>query len=260
MTTMADRLYRPQAEVVFNHALPGGHGRMRLLVGELAALARPGHFVHLQCDPSLTLPRPFSLLDADPDNGTVDLFYRIVGRGTEFMAAWRAGERTTLLMPVGRCFASSPPGADILLIAGGAGMAPLHFLARRLGMPCTFLWGIETELPMELPFACRLASRAAFPGRFQGFVTELAARHVTPNTYIYACGPHPMLQAVSRLGPSGQVSLEERMACGFGGCAACVAPIRDPQTTSGWQYRKICSDGPVFSIGEVAWEHDAPPH
>ncbi|MEO5331875.1 MAG: hypothetical protein H7839_07605 [Magnetococcus sp. YQC-5] len=270
-------------QVVFNRLLPGGHGLLRLFVGELAGKVGPGQFVHLTCDDSLTLPRPFSLMDANPHQGTVDLFYRIVGRGTELMAAWKEGIQVKLLMPLGHPFVWPDLHTHFLLLAGGAGLAPIHFLARRLvrtGVNMTLLWGIETESPLEtivkqddqslalaeldgLGIVSRLASLTPRAGRFQGYVTDLAVEILASldeerrsNTLLYACGPHPMLVAVHRLatrfGLKGQVSLEERMACGFGGCAACVAPIRTQD--GAWSYQKICTDGPVFSLSDVVWE------
>ncbi|MBF0191531.1 MAG: dihydroorotate dehydrogenase electron transfer subunit [Magnetococcales bacterium] len=281
------------AQVVFNRSLPGDHGLLRLRVGKLARQVLPGHFVQLICDPGLTLPRPFSLMDADPAQGTVDIFYRVVGVGTGIMAQWQGGESVRVLMPLGRPFAWPEARVNPLLIAGGAGLAPVHFLAKRLverGYAPVLAWGIETEAPLmtidarmdgfpldvafvESPEALaaldavgvssRLASMVATPGRFHGYVTDLAEQYlshspeiVRSRTVLFACGPTPMLQAVHRLaerfGVSGQVSLEERMACGFGVCAACVAPVR---TAEGWTYRKICTEGPVFPISDISWEN-----
>lgn len=287
-------MHAATAQVVFNRLLPGGHGLVRLAVGELAGLARPGHFLQLNCGPSLTLPRPFSLMDADPEQGTVDLFYRIVGRGTELLSRWQSGERVRVLLPLGREF-ELPAEGSVLLIAGGAGLAPLHFLARflvRRGVSVGLVWGIEVASPLvtiearadafthldcfgggspvalagldALDVSTRLAAMDRFPGRFRGYVTDLALRHLEGleeslrrGIRLYACGPVPMLVAVAglaaRFGLSGQVSLEERMACGFGGCAACVVPVRDEAATHGWSYRKVCTDGPVFAISDVAW-------
>ncbi|MBF0212625.1 MAG: dihydroorotate dehydrogenase electron transfer subunit [Magnetococcales bacterium] len=279
-------------QVVFNRTLPGEHGLLRLRVGKVARRVMPGHFVQVICDPGLTLPRPFSLMDADAEKGTVDLFYRVVGVGTGIMASWKGGEEIRLLMPLGRPFMWPKAKVNVLLIAGGAGLAPVHFLARRLverKFAPVMAWGIETESPMmtiearmdgfplDVAFvdspealaaldavgvSSRLASMVATPGRFHGYVTDLAEQYlihspeeVRRRTVVYACGPTPMLQAVHRLverfGLEGQVSLEERMACGFGVCAACVAPVR---TETGWTYRKICTDGPVFPIADIAWE------
>ncbi|NGZ05709.1 MAG: dihydroorotate dehydrogenase electron transfer subunit [Magnetococcales bacterium] len=280
--------------VLFNRHLPGEHGLLRLRVGKVARQVQPGHFVQLICDPRLTLPRPFSVMDADPEQGSVDIFYRVVGEGTRIMASWKGGEELRVLMPLGRPFVWPEEKKNILLIAGGAGIAPVHFLARRLverGQSAVLVWGIETEaplmtiaarldgFPLDVAFvesaealaaldavgvSSRLASMTPMAGRFHGYVTDLAEHYLERSsealrrrTELYACGPTVMLRAVARLaerfGLSGQVSLEERMACGFGVCAACVVPVRQ-ESGVGWSYRKICTEGPVFSLADIAWE------
>ncbi|MBF0262077.1 MAG: dihydroorotate dehydrogenase electron transfer subunit [Magnetococcales bacterium] len=283
------------APLLVNRPLPGGHGLLRLKVGKsLAARVLPGHFAQLVCDGNLTLPRPFSIMDVDLEQGSVEILYRIVGAGTGIMAGWQGGEEIPLLLPLGRGFTMPNARANVLLIAGGVGLAPLHFLARRLaerGQEAVLVWGIETEAPLrtidarldafpsDVPFveapralanldalgvSSRLASLAPVSGRFQGYVTALAERYLKgvseserSRTVIYACGPTPMLKAVQGLamrhGLRGEVSLEERMACGFGVCAACVAPIRG-DGEGVWHYKKICTEGPVFEIGDVTWE------
>ncbi|MEO5346218.1 MAG: dihydroorotate dehydrogenase electron transfer subunit [Magnetococcus sp. YQC-9] len=302
MTGCAPETSRPTAGmitavVLVNRLLPGEHGLMRLKVGKsIAQRVLPGQFAQLVCDPGLTLPRPFSLLDADGEAGTVDILYRIVGTGTSRMARWQGGEEIRILLPLGRPFDWPAARSNVLLIGGGVGLAPLHFLAKRLverGQGAVLAWGIETEaplmtidarldgFPLPVPFveapralaaldaigvSSRLASLTPIPGRFQGYVTELAECYLVEiseaeraRTMIYACGPTPMLKAVRGLavkfGLGGQVSLEERMACGFGVCAACVAPIRVKEDGGERShYKKICTEGPVFEIGDVAWE------
>lgn len=279
-------LHYISSRVIFNRLLPGQHGLMRLAVGELAGLIQPGQFVHLTCDTTLTLPRPFSCMNADAKQGTIDLFYRILGRGTDIMTHWQTGQSVFLLMPIGHSFLLPDPSMPVLLIAGGAGLAPVYFLAHRLkqqSIKTTLLWGIETACPLEtiainaemdatlaladlhaIGITSHLASMTPYSGRFQGFVTDLAAcllnemeESIRIKTQLIACGPLPMLKAVNQLavrfGLQGQVSLEERMACGFGGCAACVVPIQSQNNL--WSYQKICTDGPVFSLMDVAWEH-----
>lgn len=116
-------------------------------------------------------------------------------------------------------------------------------------MPLLEEWGI----------ASRLASRSDFPGCFDGFVTELADRWlasldaaVLAEVQICACGPTPMLEATARLarryGVSCQVSLEEFMACGVGGCAGCTVSVR---TDAGPAMKRVCVDGPVFDAAAV---------
>ena len=66
-------------------------------------------------------------------------------------------------------------------------------------------------------------------------------------TYFYACGPKPMLRAVCNVAAtSGQVSMEERMGCGFGACMGCTL-----ETAKG--PKRICKEGPVFVKEDLIW-------
>jgi dihydroorotate dehydrogenase electron transfer subunit len=116
-------------------------------------------------------------------------------------------------------------------------------------MPLLEDWGIPS----------RLASLQGYPGCFEGYVTELAGAWLgsldeesLARVEVFACGPHPMLEAVAALarkhGLPCQVSLEEFMACAVGGCAGCVVEVRTPQ---GPAMKRVCVDGPVFDAAEV---------
>ena len=273
---------RIRAFVVRNQERPGRFFQLRLGVPGGIGPVQPGQFIQLQCHPQLTVPRPFSIAGVDPDHETLDLLYRVVGEGTALMSRWEEGTEAWLLGPLGRPFAPVAPPLSALLIAGGVGLPPLEFLARRLvadGVAVTLLWGLESACPFpvagdddgsdrltvthlrEQSIPNRLASLASRTGFFQGYVTDLAARHLEGMdaaarnaTVLYACGPMPMLAAAARLagrfGLSGQASLEAHMACGFGGCAGCVTPIADED--GGWTYRRVCADGPVFPLDRIA--------
>ncbi|HZG70214.1 MAG TPA: dihydroorotate dehydrogenase electron transfer subunit, partial [Chondromyces sp.] len=86
----------------------------------------------------------------------------------------------------------------------------------------------------------------------KGFVTDVIAGEDLNGDVLYSCGPIPMLKALEELSftKRGFISLEERMGCGIGACFACVCKLQDDP--AGTSYRKVCSDGPVFPIGEVA--------
>ncbi len=291
---MCDSVYSQQSEavVICNQHLVDNKYLLRLQVEDIALKAEPGHFVHLNCHPSLTLPRPFSIMDSDPGLGTIDIFYQVVGDGTEYMRGWQAGHRTTMLGPLGRPFRRPESGRKALLIAGGIGYAPLDFFARRLkiwGFDATLLLGLEAAPPFaliassrevgpemvvdplalarleQLDIPSRVASLEPKPGFFQGYVSTLAkeilldmSTTVLNKTDIYLCGPTPMMQAAARVAKEfnlgGQASLEEHMACGFGGCAGCVAPIKEPEDAGGWNYRRVCTEGPVFPLDAVLWD------
>ncbi|MBF0123899.1 MAG: dihydroorotate dehydrogenase electron transfer subunit [Magnetococcales bacterium] len=255
-------------------------------VADLAIAAQPGQFVQVDCGPSCSVPRPISIFSTDPISGTITLFYRVVGVGTRALSLHPVGSRVTLFGPLGRPFSVGSDGASVVLIAGGIGLAPLHFLAQRLPQKTVLFWGIEEASPWPVVSASapmvgipadvhaslsimapmgvvsRMSSLTPQPGFFQGYVTQLAAGYLmalSPSercrTTLAVCGPLPMMRAAAdlahRLGLSGEVSLEERMACGFGGCAGCVAPIAEG---SEWYYRRVCLEGPVFSLSQVIWQ------
>ncbi|MBF0370862.1 MAG: dihydroorotate dehydrogenase electron transfer subunit [Magnetococcales bacterium] len=281
-------MVRERGQVVENQALEGGFHRLRLHAPRTAHSAQPGQFIHLDIHPALTLPRPFSLNGVHPGEGTVDLLYKVVGEGTDLMTRWKKGEVAGVLGPIGRPFTLTGDFRHAWLIAGGVGFAPLEFLARRLvaqGVNVTLFLGIEGGCPFSLSslellgIPVHLASVVPEPGYFQGFVTQLVETrfHQLPDEmrsdiHLFACGPTPMMKAVSllagRTGLRGEISLEEHMGCGFGGCAGCAAPIRSsqqdssseapqnpsPEAGQNWNYQRVCVDGPVFAIDQVAWE------
>lgn len=247
--------------------------------------ALPGQFIHVTCGADLTLPRPFSILDSHPANQTIDILYQVVGEGTRRMSAWKSGFEMPLLGPIGHPFTLPVSGVKAMLVAGGVGLAPLDFLARRLvaqGISTTLLWGIESDPPFPVEvdeshggfavrhlkshgISSRLASLRPQAGFFHGYVTELAAECLhawTPeeraNGMLYTCGPTPMMAALAqvadRFGLRGEASLEARMACGFGACVGCVAWIGEGELGS---YRRVCVDGPVFALASVDWSEGA---
>ena len=80
----------------------------------------------------------------------------------------------------------------------------------------------------------------------KGLVTDGMAA-VSDYTYLYTCGPEPMLKAVySACKTSGQFSFEERMGCGFGACMGCSCKTK-------YGNKRICKDGPVLEKEEIIW-------
>jgi len=241
--------------------------RLVLAAPQVAQAARPGQFLHVRCggtaDPLLR--RPLSIHDVDQEQGLVTLLYRVVGRGTALLAARRSGERVNVLGPLGRGFAPPPAHRRVALIGGGLGIAPLLFLARELVKEEREVWvfhGARTAvelgcadfsvLPVQLLVATDDGS-AGYAGSVVGLFRESAAK-MRPD-WVAAAGPHGMLRVLTsemrRLDLPGEVSLEERMGCGIGGCVCCSCRIGAP---GNWQYRRVCADGPVFAAAEVVWE------
>lgn len=277
------------ATITFQQAYPGNQFHCRLYAPRIARRAVPGSFVHVTCNPLRPMRRPLSILRVDAEEGWIELLYRVVGEGTALLAERRGGESLSLLGPVGNGFRpDTSHGARPLLIGGGVGMPPMLFLADRLrhhpGVEALALLGSETGFPFsptrsalpvagldpaidataplleEWGVAGRLTSQNGGDGIYRGWVTGLAQQwlEALPETErsrvtLYACGPHPMLEACAALarqfGLPCQVSLEEFMACAVGGCAGCTVEVT--LADGGKAMRRVCVDGPVFDAEAV---------
>lgn len=212
---------------------------------------RPGQFVNILVEGSY-LRRPISVCDYE--DGLLTLLYDVVGEGTEKMSLWKAGREVNLLAPLGNGFDASRGGESPLLLGGGIGIAPLYMLAKVLlkegKKPCVILgfnsskdavWIDEFE---ALGVPTYVATVAGDMG-MKGFVTDVGECHSPEHKYFYACGPMPMLKALCRsLEIDGELSLDERMACGFGVCRCCTCEISGKP-------KRICKEGPVFSKQQV---------
>jgi len=283
-----DTLLLEQARVMEQTAWPGEQYIMRMHSPAIAGRATAGSFVHMQCGPGLPMRRPLSIMQADADSGHIELLYKVVGEGTRLLSERVAGDELSLLGPIGKGFMPQPGRNRCLLIGGGVGMPPMIFLADALrrqdadieqfvilgseipfpfeAMPSTLpVAGLAGKLNATMPLleqwgiACRLASLQGFDGAHRGYVTDVARRWLDAmdapqleDTQVFACGPHAMLEAVAALareyGLPCQVSLEEYMACGVGGCAGCTVKTATPD---GMAMKRVCVDGPVFDADSV---------
>ena len=125
--------FQEKSDILRTEQLTEGIFRLTLNAPRIAAAARPGQFVMASCGPGLDplLRRPFSMHQVSRD-GQVQILFKVVGRGTDLLARTRPGENLSLLGPLGRGFSLQTDGA-ICLVGGGMGIAPLLFLASRLG-------------------------------------------------------------------------------------------------------------------------------
>ncbi len=254
--------------IVSHHKVALDCRRLVLATPEVAAVARPGQFLHVRCNGTADplLRRPFSIHDVDRERGLVTLLYRVVGRGTALLATRRKRQKVNVLGPLGRGFQVPLECRRVVLVGGGMGIAPLFFLVRELAVDLTraiwVLHGARTAGELNfvnfgaLPVHLRVATddgSLGFRGSVVGLFKELAPE-VQPD-WVSAAGPTGMLRALGqemrRLGLPGEFSLEERMGCGIGACVCCSCRIGSPEN---WNYQRVCADGPVFPAGEVVWE------
>ncbi len=228
---------------------------MRLL-GPTGSLTAPGQFINIRV-PGFYLRRPISVCRWG--DGWLDIIYKVLGKGTAHMSQFAPGTELDALCGLGNGFdVQASKGKATVLVGGGVGIPPLFGLAQQLaaaGAAPGVVLGCASAQDLffvrefeELGCAVHLATEDGSAGD-KGFVTMPLAR--LNYAYYYTCGPLPMIKAVFKLGADrgaeGQMSLEERMGCGFGACMGCTC-----KTQAG--PKRVCADGPVFTSGEVMFE------
>lgn len=222
-----------------------------VLGGDCSGITASGQFVNIKLD-GFFLRRPISVCDYNDNELT--LIYKVVGKGTEYMAELGAGEKFDILTGLGNGYDLSKSGNEPVLIGGGAGVPPMYNLCRKLvaeGKKPQVILGFnkENELFFENEFKALGAevtvTTADGSYGMKGFVTD--ALKNMKYTYIYSCGPEPMLKAIYNTAEtSGQLSFEERMGCGFGACMGCSCATK-------YGNKRICKDGPVLEMEEIIW-------
>jgi dihydroorotate dehydrogenase electron transfer subunit len=241
----------------------------------IAAMALPGQFIMLSVPELMDplLPRPFAIFNTE--GSRIEILYKKVGKGTALLAQMREGDALRVLGPLGNGFSPPNPSVEALVLAGGIGIASVHFLLvhllKRKNAPPTLLYGVpspEELVPLEpLEESGLLLHIATEDGKrgVKGRVTDLLSTVLeqgkgpsSADREAFVCGPLPMLKAVAKqmatLGIKSQFSLESRMACGYGVCQGCVIPFRNEKEPKNIRYRKVCTEGPVFPAEEVCWE------
>ncbi len=222
----------------------------------------PGQFAHIKIpsQPELLLGRPISLNAVDAASQTAVLVYQVKGAGTVALSKAVVGTKVECVIPVGRGFRLKSTDKNVFLVGGGVGIAPLLTVVQKwpdrnyevfLGYRGKDYAYCENDFS-----ACEAVHIASDDGTIgeHGVVTgpiEKRLQEIKPDV-VLSCGPPPMLRALKKiLEPqkiAAQVSVEQRMCCGFGACATCVCGVH---TDEGLDYKKVCVEGPVFDLYEV---------
>jgi dihydroorotate dehydrogenase electron transfer subunit len=263
-----------------NHLLARDTYCIRLQAPELARLIRPGQFLMLRLPGTMDplLGRPFALydtvLDAQDQAVAIEIVYLVVGKVTGLLSTLSAGDAVEVWGPLGNGFPELIGLDHVGLVAGGIGQTPfLAYVRQLLGQRgyggrvpqravkrVSVYYGVRTaELAAGVDdfraagAEVHLATDDGSLG-FRGYVTQLLEQQERPQ-HLIGCGPEPMMQALAALAQRWSIpchlSLETPMACGAGICFSCVTRVR---TGDGWDYRRVCVDGPVFDAACLVWE------
>lgn len=224
-----------------------------ILEGNTEYITNAGQFINIEL-PELYLRRPISVCDYD--DKTVTIIYKVVGEGTEKMSKLSEGTELDVLTGLGNGFNLNCEGDKPLVIGGGVGTPPMYRLCKDLiaaGKKPTVILGFASKEDVffeeefkALGVDIYVSTNDGSVGT-KGFVTDVM-KDLKDYTYFYACGPMVMLKAICNATDiDGQVSLEERMGCGFGACMGCTIKTQEG-------YKRVCKEGPVFRKESLIWE------
>jgi dihydroorotate dehydrogenase electron transfer subunit len=264
------------ATVIANTRLSDDYSVLALDAPEIAGLARPGQFVMLKATASADplLRRPFSIFEILRDQRGapigVSVLNKRIGTATRLLYDVEPGSRVACLGPLGRPFEPVEAPLQAWMVAGGVGLAPFLTLAEALaarGTPATLFYGARRASELYyvdvfegLGVTAVLSTEDGSRGT-KGYVTaplERAFSALRPGEAVrlYVCGPTPMMRAVAAVARANDqpcdVSLEQVMGCGLGGCYSCVVLTRTPGAAP--HFVRSCLDGPVFDADRIVWE------
>ncbi len=250
-----------KAKILKNDEISPGIYDLHLMSEKFTREGFPGKFVNIYLENSLhILPRPISICQSNAREKSLRLIYGLVGKGTRIMAQKKTGDELMVLGPLGNGFSLDKAGKKNLLIAGGLGVPPLLELAKNLQGHTTAYLGFKKDPILVEEFSqyvdkVHVATEDGGSG-FKGNVLDLLRDHKPGADIFYSCGPKPMLKAIQEWAREnsmeGELSVEERMACGIGACLVCTCKIAG-DGGGDWTYKRVCKDGPVFSRDEVIW-------
>jgi 2-polyprenylphenol hydroxylase and related flavodoxin oxidoreductases len=232
----------------------------------------PGQFINVKCafdgvlDPLLR--RPFSIYEIDKKFNVFSILYVVKGKGTDFLKRLDKGDVLDFLGPLGEGFKADEEIKNYLLLGGGIGVAPLCLIAKELsesGKNIFFLAGFkdETFFFWERDLIKIVRNYKIFTENGSFGEKGIPAIYLKENLHLYkdykfiVCGPKEMLKNIQGIlkgfpGISAEALMEERMACGVGVCMGCVVKIKkSPRSV---EYKKVCSDGPIFNLMEVVFD------
>lgn len=222
----------------------------------------PGQFAEILIhnNPQVFLRRPFSILDVDYQKREISFYVKVIGKGTQQLGEYKIGDTVNIIYPLGNSFNIPQNAKEVLIVAGGSGIAPFILLGRELkknNIKTTFLLGGRSKKDILLTdqfsaYGEVFATTEDDSFGEKGLVTQHSIFTSAEFSFdkVFTCGPDPMMKAVGKIaqekGVACEVSLENMMACGFGICLCCVTATNEGN-------KRVCLEGPVFNVNYLKW-------
>ncbi|MDR1235008.1 MAG: dihydroorotate dehydrogenase electron transfer subunit [Mycoplasmataceae bacterium] len=213
---------------------------------------KPGKFINVKI-PGFYLRRPMAVCDYT--NDSFSFIYEIIGNGTDKLSTMKPNQEIDILEDLGNTFHYRKDHGKPLLISGGSGIGPIYCLAKQLnkdniqydwicGFPNQSKVALVSEIKKINPNAIICTDDGSFGEK--GNVVQIINKHNLKNHYYFTCGSTNMLKAIFKNNKQGQLSLDERMGCGFGACMGCSIKTRKGE-------QRICKNGPIFKSEDLLW-------
>ncbi len=215
---------------------------------------KPGQFISILCN-NLTMRRPFSVADFNPETKEVSVFFKLKGEGTKYISSLRVGDNIDFIGPLGNYFKIENKKA--LLIGAGVGFAPIFYLSKY--MPdalCVGAFTSKADIPTNIDCDVLVTNDGSVgkKGTILDHLDQIIEEYKPQK--IYSCGPEIVLKGIAQTGMKyaieTELAMEKIMACSIGVCRGCVIKVKD--VNGNIKNATICKDGPVFKGEEVVWQ------
>jgi dihydroorotate dehydrogenase electron transfer subunit len=246
-------------EIIFNKKICTDYFKLKVKVPCDEIKCYPGQFFMISI-PGVFLRRPISVYDAKKN--TISFLYKVVGKGTKILSEIKSGV-IQLLGPVGNSYKltsnilkSKTKGLNFnpVIVAGGTGIASVHFLATKLKIKGVLYYGARSKKDLlclnkfkKMGWKIFVSTDDGSKG-YKGCVTDMLLKNLKDRDVLFACGPTPMLKKIFEIAKErkikGFASLEKKMACGIGNCQGCAVKIKN-------QNKMVCKDGAIFKIEDI---------
>lgn len=250
------------AELVAKKELTKGIFQFTIKAPEIVEKAKPGNFVEIRVSQNTEpfLRRPISIFNLDRKQGILEFIFQEKGKGTKILANTKIGDKIDVMGPLGYGTFQYQNNEKLAVIGGGIGVFPLYELAKcakkekkevsiYLGFRNQEMVVLEEEFKQVADQLTITTDDGSYAQK--GFAIDFLRKDIESGEIdsIYACGPLPMLRAVQALAEEKnlpcQISLEEKMACGLGGCLGCAIKKKESPKNAP-EYWHVCKAGPVF--------------
>lgn len=250
-------------KVLENRQISPDFYQLKFVWKEEWGIPQIGNFLELKVSESTAplLRRPFAFSNYSNEVG--EIIYQLRGESTKLLSKKQNGDEVDIIAPIGNSFTYENTTKTVFAIAGGVGVGPILFAAKKAkeeGKKVVFITGYRnSELVPDTSIfdgvetvICTDDGSMGFGGNVVDYLKTVDKKEFE-NSIIWSCGPIPMLKGIHTFSQekniTALVSMEEMMACGIGACMGCVIETNDTRGMA-----RVCKDGPIFESDIVKWK------